>query len=354
MYRPLHQQTPESRRSACAFALLLVLFVSVFTARAQNHHYSQFYTAPVSMNPALTGAYDGIFRINANQRTQWLSVTKPYLTFGIGADGAIYKNHRRQELLGIGGTVNTLKAGDVGYTSTQALVSVSFIKYVGRQNRNKIGIGAYAGMFNNFFDLNAASWDEQFQHNFYNPYLGSGEEFLTTKQYYFDMGAGAFWSISPNRMSTYQLGFSAAHLNQPKETFGTTNQKLPARFTAHFLSRIGLTSNLALEPMAMASWQRTFHEYVFGTNIEYFQRKNNYTTLFSLGGGIFYRWNDAIIADVFFDWQNLRLGVSYDVNISSFRVATHGRGALEISLSYIFRRKSVTRTGKEPCPYDVM
>ena len=126
------------------------------------------------------------------------------------------------------------------------------------------------------------------------------------------------------------------------------------RYTAHFLSRIGLTSDLALEPMAMASWQKNFSEYIFGTNIEYFQRKNNYTTLFSLGGGIFYRWNDAIIADVFFDWQNLRLGVSYDINVSSFRVATHGRGALEISLSYTFRKKSVTRTGKEPCPYDVM
>ena len=354
MVRPLFKHTPESRRCAHIIALLLILCVSAFTVRAQNHHYSQFYTAPVSMNPALTGAFDGIFRIYANQRTQWLSVTKPYLTFGLAADGALYKNHRRQELFAIGGAVNTLKAGDVGYTSTQALLSASFIKYVGRRNRHKIGFGAYAGLFNNFFDLNASSWDEQFQHNFYNPGLGSGEDFLTTRQYYFDCGAGLFWSFTPNKMNTFQVGFSTAHLNQPKETFGTTNQRLPVRYTTHFISRIGLTSDLALEPMAMASWQKTFSEYIFGTNIEYFQRKNNYTTLFSLGGGIFYRWNDAIIADVFFDWQNLRLGISYDVNVSPFRVATHGRGALEISLSYIFRKKSVTRTGKEPCPYDVM
>lgn len=354
MYRPPYQRTPESRCGACVFALLLVLCTSVFTVRAQNHHYSQFYTAPVSMNPALTGAFDGIFRVNANQRTQWLSVTKPYLTFGISADGALYKNHRRQELLGIGGAVTTLKAGDVGYTSTQAMLTASFIKYVGRQNRHKIGIGAYIGLFNNFFDMAAARWDEQFQHNFYNPSLGSGEDFLTTRQYYFDLGAGLFWSFSPNKTNTFQLGLSTAHLNQPKETFGTTNQRLPVRYTTHFISRIGLSQNLALEPMAMASWQRSFSEYVFGTNIEYFQRKNSYVTLFSIGGGLFYRWNDAVIADVFFDWQNLRVGVCYDVNVSPFRVATHLRGALEISISYIFRKKSVTRSGKEPCPYDVM
>ena len=153
MYRPPCQRTTELSRGARVFALLLVLCMSVFTARAQNHHYSQFYTAPVSMNPALTGAFDGIFSVNANQRTQWLSVTKPYLTFGIGADGALYKNHKRQELFALGGVVTTLKAGDVGYTSTQAMLSASFIKYVGRHNHHKIGIGAYAGMFNNFFDL---------------------------------------------------------------------------------------------------------------------------------------------------------------------------------------------------------
>ena len=88
--------------------------------------------------------------------------------------------------------------------------------------------------------------------------------------------------------------------------------------------------------------------------VEYFQRKNSYTTLFSLGAGVFYRWNDAVVADLFFDWQNVRLGVSYDVNISPFVVATKVRGGLEISLTYIFRRKSVTRLGKEPCPYDLM
>lgn len=354
MVRPLLKHIYESKHSACILALLLVLCVSVFTVRAQNHHYSQFYTAPVSMNPALTGAFDGIFRINGNQRTQWLSVTQPYLTFGIGADVAIYKNHRRQELLAIGGAVTTLKAGDVGYTSTQAMLSASFIKYVGRQNHHKIGIGAYAGMFNNFFDLAAASWDEQFQHNHYNPQLPSGEQFLTTKQFYFDCGAGLFWSFSPNKTNTFQLGIAATHLNQPKEAFGTTSQRLPVRYNMHFLSRIALTPNVSLEPMAVASLQRSFYEVVFGTNVEYFKRKNSYTTLFSLGGGVFYRWNDAVIADVFFDWQNLRVGISYDVNVSSFHVATHGRGALEVSISYIFRKKSVTRTGKEPCPYDVM
>ena len=306
------------------------------------------------MNPALAGAYDGIIRIGANQRTQWLSVSEPYLTFGLGADGALYKNNRRQELVGIGGAVNTLRAGDVGYTSVQALAALSYVKYVGRQNRHKLGLGIYGGMFHNFYNPNAAHWDEQFQHNIHDPNLPSGELSLTARQYYFDTGAGLFWSFTPNRFNTFQAGFSAAHLNRPKEAFGTTMQRLPVRYTAHFFSRIGLTEDLALEPMAFASWQRAFSEYTFGANVEFFQRKNHFMTIFSFGGGLFYRWNDALIANLFFDWQSLRLGVSYDVNVSPFHVATHLRGALELSLSYIFRRQNVTRTGHLPCPYDLL
>ena len=102
------------------------------------------------------------------------------------------------------------------------------------------------------------------------------------------------------------------------------------------------------------SWQRRFSEYTFGMNVEYFQRKNSYTTVFSVGGGLFYRWNDAIIANVFFNWQNVRLGVGYDLNVSRFVAATHARGGIELTLSYIFRKKTIKRIGKEPCPYDLM
>lgn len=338
------------------YILLLIIALThfFFVANAQNHHYSQFYTAPISTNPALSGAFDGIFRINGNQKTQWISVTEPYLTFGLSADGAIIKDNRRQQLIGIGGAFTAQKAGTVGYTSMQALVSCSFLKYVGRHNRHKIGIGVSAGMLNNYFDFNAATWDDQFHHHSYDPTLPTAETFDRTQQFFFDCGAGLFWSYSPNKTNTFQVGASAVHLNRPKESFGNNPELLPIRYTAHFFSRVGLSPDLALEPMAYASWQRDFHEYTFGTNVEYFKRKNNYTTLFSLGAGIFYRWNDAVIADIFFDWQNLRIGISYDVNASPFRTATHLRGGLEISISYIFRKKTITRLGKEPCPYDLM
>lgn len=337
--------------------VLLLLITTLFFfqgVKGQNYHFSQFYTQPISCNPALSGAFDGIIRASVIERTQWLSVTKPYQTFGAAIDGAIYKNNRRQELVGIGATFNCDQAGDVEYRSLQALLTASYIKYLGNHNRHKIGIGAYGGIINNAFNLYAARWDDQYYNGAYHPELSTSDISINARQFFFDFGAGIFWGYSPNKQNSFQLGLSAAHLNRPADDFGTESSRLPIRYTAEFISRIMLTNNLTLKPMILTSFQRKFSECLFGSNIEYHQKKNSYSTIFSLGGGLFYRWNDALIMDFFFDWQNLRLGVGYDINISKFVVATQARGGLEVSLSYIFRKKTITRLGKEPCPYDMM
>lgn len=343
-------------RDKYKYILLLLIALGCFfhTVIAQNYHFSQFYTQAISLNPALSGAFDGMFRASTDYRSQWSSVTTPFQTFGLNVDGAIYKNNRRQELIALGASLNVDKCGDVSYTSLQAIATASYIKYVGRHGQHKIGFGAYGGIINNTFDYFAAHWDEQFTGGAFTPTAPSSEVFATTKQYFFDCGAGLFWSFSPNRSNSFLLGASASHINHPADAFGNASSRLPVRYSAHFISRIGLSSNLAISPLLYASWQRKFSEYTFGANLEYFQKKNSYTTLFSFGGGLMYRWNDALVADLFFDWQNVRLGISYDINISPFVVATHARGGFEISLLYTLKRKTITRLGKEPCPYNIM
>ena len=326
--------------------LLVALCGFFFSAHGQNYHFSQFYDQPITLNPSLTAAYDGLFRASTAYRTQWHSVTVPFQTFGAGVDGAVYRNNRRQELIGIGASFTADKAGDLHYTSLQAVVTASYIKYIGRRGKNKIGLGMYGGLLHNAIDFSDARWDEQFLHGMYDSSVPGSEQFVQTRQFFFDLGAGLFWSFTPDKNNVFQVGISAAHLNRPKEAFGDGLIQLPVKYSVHFLSRIGLSSNMALEPLFYGSWQRTFSEYTLGTNLEYFQRKNSYTTIFSVGGGLFYRWNDAIVMNVFFNWQNVRLGVGYDLNVSRFVAATHARGGIELTLSYIFRKKTVKKDRK--------
>ena len=338
------------------YVMLLLTALTFFfkITFAQDYHFSQFYANPTGVNPALTAAFDGVVRGGVIMRSQWLAVTKPFLTMGAEVDGAVYKNHRRQELLGIGLTFNGDKAGDVNYSSVQAIVSLSYIKNIGRHSRHKIGLGVYGGIINNHFDIDLSTWDNQFVDGMFYPYLPAGENIETIQRLYPDFGAGVFWGYLPTKTMLFRLAVSASHINHPYYGFGESTARLPLKYTAHFYSQIALSRELSLSPMFYASWQRSFSEYLFGCNVEYFKKKNSYTTLYTLGGGMFYRWKDALIINGFISWQNLRFSIAYDVNVSPFVVATHGRGGMELAISYIFKKRTITRIGKEPCPYDIM
>ena len=63
--------------------------------------------------------------------------------------------------------------------------------------------------------------------------------------------------------------------------------------------------------------------------------------------GSWIRLNDAVIPYVGLEFSGLRIGASYDVNISSLKAATGNRGGSEISIIYINRKKE---TKGIPCP----
>lgn len=335
--------------------IVLVIFLSsTLKISAQDYHFSQFYINQIENNPSHTGAFDGIVRGSIVSRSQWLAVTKPFLTLSAQVDGAVYRNNRRQELLALGIVFNGDKAGDVNYSSVQAIASISYIKNIGWRNRHKIGIGLYGGIINNSLDETLSTWDNQFYNGIFNPGISSGENIAPFHRLYADFGIGAFWSYLPSRNILLRLSFGAAHINRPFYEFGESEARLPVKYSTHLYSQIALSDKISIYPMIYFGKQKQYNEILFGSNLEFFKKKNSYTNLYTIGGGIFYRWNDAIIFNGFVSWQNLRFSVAYDVNVSPFRVATYGRGALELAVTYIFKRKSITRLGKEPCPYDIM
>ena len=72
---------------------LPVLFTAFFmvaiahrSAAQTDPHFTQNYTYPMYLNPALTGSSDGEYRVSAIYRSQWGSVGNPYRTTGASFD----------------------------------------------------------------------------------------------------------------------------------------------------------------------------------------------------------------------------------------------------------------------------
>ena len=54
----------------------------------------------------------------------------------------------------------------------------------------------------------------------------------------------------------------------------------------------------------------------------------------SLAIGGYYRFRDAVIPSVLFQYNKYAIGVAYDINISALTPATNRRGGLELMLRY--------------------
>ena len=59
---------------------------------AQDPNFSQFFASPLSLNPALTGKFDGSFRVAGNYRNQWPTINNAFVTKTASIDFGILKN----------------------------------------------------------------------------------------------------------------------------------------------------------------------------------------------------------------------------------------------------------------------
>src|ERR1700738_4685167 len=59
---------------------------------AQDPHFSQYFSSPLTFNPALTGYFDGTQRLAFNIRNQWVNIGDAYITGTASFDTRILKN----------------------------------------------------------------------------------------------------------------------------------------------------------------------------------------------------------------------------------------------------------------------
>ena len=86
-------------RKLFVLASALVLTLGV---KAQDPHFSQFFSSPLTLNPAFTGKFNGTWRLAANHRDQWPSIPKAYVTSS-DEGGNFYKSISMMSLDGTKG-----------------------------------------------------------------------------------------------------------------------------------------------------------------------------------------------------------------------------------------------------------
>ena len=311
---------------------LTVLFsVFCYCANAQDPQFSQYFSSPLSLNPAFTGYYDGTHRIASNFRNQWVGAGDPFTTASVSFDTRVMREKLNKNLLGIGVMAMTDRTASGSYNSNYFSLSTAYHQSLDEEGYQHLGLGFQGSMGTRILDYNKVSFNSQFASRGFDLTLPNNENFVTRRASYMDFNFGLMYNYLKDRKRFY-LGTSYYHVTQPNMTFlGNDPYILPARFTLHsgasFL--VGSQGELFLNAQYMSQGGST--NQVMGVAYGYSPQQSNDENVFY--AGLFYRHKDAVYPYIGYLFNDLQIGVSYDVTVSTMRRAYRG-GSLEFSLSY--------------------
>jgi len=317
----------------CWLAPCLLMITALKTVAQTDPHFTQNYTYPLYINPALAGSADGQYRATAIFRNQWGSLNSLYRTVGVSFDTRTDKN------AGLGINLLDQSAGDGGfnYLTLSGSYAYTGVKF-GKDFNQRIVMAMQGGIISRRVNPSKFQWGEQ-----WNPITGYQESnpttqtFARTSSIVPDIGAGIlYFDASPEKKYNLFGGFSVYHLNRPKDpivTYHNTDlNRIPVRYSVHGGVSLNLSPTAKIIPHVMYMRQGTAYEAMFGF---YAQLNVDEVTDFMLGG--YYRVHDAIAPYVGVDYKNFVIGLSYDANASGLRPMTKNVNSFELTVSYIKR-----------------
>lgn len=336
-------------------ALIILVFINGQNAYAQDPHFSQFYNSPMTLNPGLTGLMNGDVRVVANYRTQWGTVATPFRTMAAAADMSVLQNTLQDDIMGLGLLIMSDRAGETNLTHNQIQLSFAYSKSLSRDGNHYVSFGAQAGFVQQSIDEEKLLFDNQFDGDVLNPNLPSGEQLVFENNNYFDFSAGAVWSYTPERFTSFYAGVSVSHLNRPTTGFLVEDNSLSlyTKMTLFAGAEFRMNYLFSLIPRAVVLKQGPASEYNFGALLKLnMGRVNGYDDMTSLYVGTMHRLGDAQIFIARFDYGPFGVSFSYDVNFSKLNIASQGRGAAELAVVYTGALFQPTQRGRNTvrCP----
>jgi type IX secretion system PorP/SprF family membrane protein len=332
--------------------IIATLFISMTlcgAAVAQDPNFSQFFSSPLTLNPALTGKFDGLYRVAGNYRNQWPTINDAFVTKTGSIDFGIMKNRISEiDQFGVGILGVTDRAGDGVLVTNYAGVSVAYHKGIDENGYHQFGAGFQGTYVNKRLDISKVDFEDEL-----TPlgFTGVTSEIFDQRQLninYIDINAGVLYNGSTNGYNNFYIGASMYHLNRPKETFQGGEYLLPVRTTIQAGGKIPVGTYNYLHIAAYHSMQAKATNTVVGGTFS-LNVNNNEENPTNVYLGAWYRLKDAAIPYIGLEFNSIHIGASYDANTSSLKPASNSRGGMEISLIYI--KKPVDPNAKKlNCP----
>jgi type IX secretion system PorP/SprF family membrane protein len=347
------------------WGLVVAFFLHMFintSAQAQDPSFSQFYAAPLYINPALAGVEkDVVFGVN--YRSQWKSLGAPQNTGQFTVIMPLSNpDPRKMHRGGIGFSVFDDVAGENhNFHAVGANLGGAYNIALNSDYTQVVAIGAQVGLYQKRIDFNQLQWGSQ-----YDPFIGfdaslspsltASSGAFANKVLYPVVNTGVVWYTNPKKSYYFQnfsgfAGVSVSNINQPNESLiENQSSQLPMLYKLHGGAEWWLSRFFNISPNFMLLRQHAQNQVNMGLYLTY-KTVDEFKTRkqpLSFTMGSWYRFGDSYIASVGLTGQKYSIGFSYDVNTSSLRYQTRGKGAYELSLVYKIIKNSGIRRFTTP------
>lgn len=335
-------------------AMILVGMIFNIMAVAQDVQFSQFYAAPVFLNPAFAGASE-MTRFGVNYRNQWPGLNHSFQAysayvdhyfFNINSGVAVIANGSRETMSGL----NTSEIG-MAYSYRLRLGFDNFLRFGGQ--------ASFVSRDANFENLVFGSQIDQMTGT-----VGdfSGENFgPDVRHRYVDYNVGMLFNNDK-----LWLGLSAHHITQPNISFVNDNiSKWPVKYSAHGGVKFDLSGGGTQRFMNQTFGRKELLLAFNYKNQQPFQQLDlgAQINIQPLVVGVWYRGlptpgaslpnNESLIGVLGISLGNgVDIGYSYDFTLSRLGVANTG-GAHEVSMRFSFLAGNAGQGGRKvssmPC-----
>lgn len=297
----------------------VLTLISILQVKAQDVGFSQFYAAPLYLNPAFAGQTE-CGRIGLQYRNQWPGVEKAFRTYKLS-----YDQHLPAINSGYGFQLMQDQHG-AGVFNRTALAAY-FASQVRLGLRSSLSAGIKLGALQD-----ALNWEAlKFPDKLLNGTTGELPPDVTTR-FSPDFGAGLLFSWDEYLFA----GISADHFNRPYlSMFAQDIRTLPIRWTLHagwniYASQKGYAGrndeSLLIQPNMLFLQQGAFRQLNAGI----------YVSKYPFVAGSWFRHTfktaDALQVMIGLAVDKFIVGYSYDITVSG--IGLNAGGAHEVSLSW--------------------
>ena len=329
------------------FILMFLLASFLQETAAQDPRFSQYYASPWNLNPAMTGLFNGRWRVTANYRDQWSSFLAPvpFRTYAAAFDARFEVGRDDYAAFGIGAMHD--EAGTAKFQQNKIQLGGAFLKQLtGGRNRasHYLSAGAQLGFGQNSIDWGRLWFSRQFDSANETPDTGlpSGEPNANAStNAYLDFNAGLLWYMLFGDNGFFYAGGALHHINEPAISLvEDDSETLYSRWSGHMGGQFPLSDNFGVLPGVLVMKQGPAFETDLGINFRY---SNNDLNELALRAGVWGRMGnkldeglqmDALTVVGMLELNRWMLGLSYDITVSGLTDANNSRGAFEVSLTY--------------------